>query len=149
MQTAAIELPTFATTRCKSSADIPSRLLRIRIWLGSAKSILLRMGCGLTWRIVSPLIQTNRIRGCFVPMLPYSERQYEDSRPKAACGRRGPCVYRPNSHDRLWRDNGVIGIANQRSPLRGVSPRSIATGIAANTQEPVDRSVVKYSEYLV
>ena len=46
-------------------------------------------------------------------------------------------------------DDGVIGIANQCSPLRGVSPRSIATGIAANAQEPVDRSVVKYSEYLV
>src|SRR5665647_1329691 len=43
-------------------------------------------------------------------------------------------------------DNGVIGIANQCSPLRGVSPRSIATGIAANAQETVDRSVVKYSE---
>jgi hypothetical protein len=46
-------------------------------------------------------------------------------------------------------DNGAIGIANPCSPMRGVSPKSIATGIAANAQEPVDRSVVRHSEYLV
>ena len=46
-------------------------------------------------------------------------------------------------------EDGVIGIANQLFAVaRGIAGVD-TVGIAANVQEPVDRSVVKYSEYLV
>lgn len=44
---AAIELPTLPTARCKSPADMPSRFFKLRTWLGSDRSILFRMVCGL------------------------------------------------------------------------------------------------------
>src|SRR3954451_23971093 len=72
--TAAMELPTLATTRCRSPSETPGRFFRIRVWLASARSILLRMAVGLARRMVYGSIDIIQSRcGCFVPQLQQSQ----------------------------------------------------------------------------
>ncbi len=59
--TAAIELPTFPTACCKSSADMPSRFFRHRTWLGSARSILFRTVRGMERSILDASLGVGKL----------------------------------------------------------------------------------------